>query len=116
MLKQADPATFAGILASISRIRSGAEGISLAGLVIFFHVCERDGIGIKELVFVSGFNESLVSRAVDRLSRRNKQSPRPLVRLARHPQDRRRRFVYLTEDGQGLREELVEILSRGGQP
>lgn len=110
MLKQADPAIFAAILASIAKVQSSAGGISLAGVIIFLHVCERDGIGIKELVFVSGFNESLVSRAVDRLGRGRKQNEPALVRIVQHPQDRRRRFVYLTEDGHALRDAIVEIL------
>lgn len=79
-------------------------------MIIFFHVCERDGIGIKELIFVSGFGESLVSRAVDRLGRGSEKDP-GLIRIVKHPEDRRRRFVYLTDKGHALREELVEMLS-----
>lgn len=78
---------------------------------MFFHVCERDGIGIKELIFVSGFGESLVSRAVDRLARGPGGGAAALVRVVKHPEDRRRRFVYLTDKGQALRDELVEMLS-----
>jgi DNA-binding MarR family transcriptional regulator len=78
-------------------------------VIVFFHVCERDGIGIKELIFVSGFSESLVSRAVDRLARDGSRSG--LVRVVKHPKDRRRRFVYLTEKGHALRDELAEMLS-----
>jgi|SRR5581483_11010574 len=100
---------FARILSAISKIQSSAGDISLPGAVIFFHVCECDGIGIKELIFVSGFSESLVSRAVDRLAG---DGSRPgLLRVVKNPKDRRRRFVYLTEPGHTLRDELAEMLS-----
>ena len=100
---------FTRILSAISKLQESAGDISLPGVIIFFHVCERDGIGIKELIFVSGFSESLVSRAVDRLARQDNQSG--LVRVVKHPKDRRRRFVYLTESGHALRHELAEMLS-----
>ena len=100
---------FTGILSAISQLQESAGDISLPGVIIFFHVCERDGIGIKELIFVSGFSESLVSRAVDRLARDDNRSG--LVRVVKHPKDRRRRFVYLTESGHALRHELAEMLS-----
>ncbi len=80
-------------------------------MIIFFHVCERDGIGIKELIFVSGFGESLVSRAVDRLGRGPEEGAPGLVRIVKHPEDQRRRFVYLTDKGHALRDELVDLLS-----
>ena len=100
---------FARILSAISKIQASAGDISLPGVIIFFHVCERDGIGIKELIFVSGFSESLVSRAVDRLAGGGRRSS--LVRVVKNPKDRRRRFVYLTEKGHALRDELAEMLS-----
>ena len=102
---------FARILSSISKIQNNAGDISLAGLIILFHVCEQDGIGIKELIFLSGFSESLVSRAVDRLVRNHGEDETGLIRVVKHPKDRRRRFVYLTEKGHVLRDRLVETLS-----
>jgi len=100
----------ARILSAISRIQDGAGDISLPGLIIFLHICEHDGIGIKELIFLSGFSESLVSRAVDRLARIRK-GEMGLVHVVRHLDDRRRRFIHLTEKGVALREELAAILS-----
>ena len=55
--------------------------------------------------------ESLVSRAVDRLARTHDNAGTGLVRIVKHPEDRRRRFVYLTDKGQDLRDELAEMLS-----
>jgi DNA-binding MarR family transcriptional regulator len=107
---QKNTPVFARILSSISQIQSSAGDISLAGLIIFFHVCERDGIGIKELIFLSGFSESLVSRAVDRLVRNHGENESGLIRVEKHAKDGRRRFLYLTEKGHGLRDRLVEML------
>jgi DNA-binding MarR family transcriptional regulator len=63
------------------------------------------------LIFVSGFGESLVSRAVDRLSRGAEAGAPGLVHIVKHPKDRRRRFVYLTDKGHALRDELIDMLS-----
>ena len=106
---QKDAPVFAKILSAISKIQGSAGDISLPGVIIFFHVCESEGIGIKELIFVSGFSESLVSRAVDRLAGDGGRSG--LVRVVKNPNDRRRRFVYLTEKGHALRGKLAEMLS-----
>ncbi|HWF65191.1 MAG TPA: MarR family winged helix-turn-helix transcriptional regulator [Rhizomicrobium sp.] len=100
---------FARILSAISKLQGSAGDISLPGVTVFFHICERDGIGLKELIFVSGFSESLVSRAVDRLAREGGRSG--LVRVVKNPKDRRQRFVYLTEKGHALRDQLAETLS-----
>jgi DNA-binding MarR family transcriptional regulator len=102
---------FATILSSISKVQSIVGDISLAGLTIFFHVCEHDGIGIKELIFLSGFSESLVSRTVDRLAHSHEDGALGLLHVVKYPEDRRRRFVYLTQKGHALRDELVEMLS-----
>lgn len=107
------------LLALIEAVRLSSRDVSLPGVVLFLHVCERDGISIKDLVYLSGYGESLVSRAVDRLrgvdgSGKLKELGGALVTVTRHPEDGRRRLVYLTEAGHALKQRISRALS--GQP
>jgi DNA-binding MarR family transcriptional regulator len=96
------------LLTVIEALRAACGDVSLAGVVLFLHVCEHDGISIKDLVFLSGYGESLVSRAVDRLSRTEKgDMGAALVRVTRHPGDGRRRLVHLTDAGLALRARIA---------
>jgi DNA-binding MarR family transcriptional regulator len=108
----------ARLLALIEAMRLSSRDVSLPGVVLFLHVCERDGIAIKDLVYLSGYSESLVSRAVDRLRGVNDGGKLTdlggaLVTVTRHPGDGRRRLVYLTEAGRALKERVERALSGG---
>ena len=104
----AEQGSCARLLALIETMRLSSREVSLPGIVLFLHVCEHDGISIKDLVYLSGYGESLVSRAVDRLHASDPPG-RPeglggsLVAVTRHPDDGRRRLVFLTEAGRALK-------------
>ncbi len=115
----AGPGPCARLLALIEAMRLSSRDVSLPGVVLFLHICERDGIAIKDLVYLSGYSESLVSRAVDRLrgtdgSAQLEDLGGALVTVASHPEDGRRRLVYLTEAGRKLKPRITRALS--GQP
>lgn len=115
----AEPGPCARLLALIAAVRLASRDVSLPGVVLFLHICEHDGISIKDLVYLSGYGESLVSRAVDRLrgasdSGNLKDLGGALVTVTRHPEDGRRRLVYLTEAGRKLKTRIMRALS--GQP
>jgi len=115
----AERGSCARLLALIETMRLSSRDVSLPGIVLFLHVCERDGISIKDLVYLSGYGESLVSRAVDRLrgaddSGRLEGFGGALVEVTRHPQDGRRRLVFLTEAGRALKLRIERVLA--GQP
>ncbi len=115
----AEPGQCARLLALIEAVRLSSRDVSLPGVVLFLHICERDGISIKDLVYLSGYSESLVSRAVDRLrgeggAGKLKDLGGALVTVTRHPEDGRRRLVYLTEAGRVLKARITRALS--GKP
>lgn len=115
----ADLGPCARLLALIEAVRLSSRDVSLPGVVLFLHICEHDGISIKDLVYLSSYGESLVSRAVDRLrgaegSAKLDELGGALVTVARHPEDGRRRLVYLTEAGRKLKTRITRALA--GQP
>lgn len=89
----------------IEAVQVSARDVSLPAVILFLHVCDHDGISIKDLVYLSGYGESLVSRAIDRLAAgtRRSGSGGALVAVKRHPADGRRRLVFLTEAGRTLK-------------
>jgi DNA-binding MarR family transcriptional regulator len=104
------------LLALIDAMRLSSRDVSLPGVVLFLHVCERDGISIKDLVYLSGYGESLVSRAVDRLRGVDEAGKLvdlggALVTVTRHPEDGRRRLVFLTEAGKRLKLRISRMLA-----
>jgi DNA-binding MarR family transcriptional regulator len=110
----ANLAPCARLLALIDAMRLTSRDVSLPGVVLFLHVCEHDGIAIKDLVYLSGYGESLVSRAVDRLRAGNDKLAElggPLVTVGRHPEDGRRRLVFLTEAGRRLKMRIDHALA-----
>jgi DNA-binding MarR family transcriptional regulator len=112
----AEAGSCARLLALIDSMRLSSRDVSLPGVVLFLHVCEHDGISIKELVYLSGYSESLVSRAIDRLrgigtERKLDDLGGALVTIARHPEDGRRRLVFLTEAGRALKARIGRALT-----
>lgn len=112
----AEQGSCARLLVLIETMRLSSRDVSLPGVVLFLHVCDRDGISIKDLVYLSGYGESLVSRAVDRLrgadgAGRLKDLGGALVSVTKHPQDGRRRLVFLTEAGRRLKLRIERILA-----
>ena len=85
--------------------------LRLETLILFLAVCENEGIGVKELVFICGLSDSMVSRTVDSLA-----GPGGLFTVQRHASDGRRRLVTLSQEGAALRDELSEILAQQGDP
>jgi hypothetical protein len=86
----AEPGSCARLLALIDALRVSSRDVSLPGVILFLHVCENDGIAIKDLVYLSGYGESLVSRAVDRLRGEGNVAGfgGALVTVSRHPASR----------------------------
>jgi DNA-binding MarR family transcriptional regulator len=109
----AEPGSCARLLALIDALRVSSRDVSLPGVILFLHVCENDGIAIKDLVYLSGYGESLVSRAVDRLRGEGNVAGfgGALVTVSRHPEDGRRRLVYLTEAGRALKARIDNALA-----
>lgn len=80
--------------------------LRLETLILFLAVCENEGIGVKELVFICGLSDSMVSRTVDSLC-----GDDGLLKVVRHATDGRRRLVFLSEAGVALLDEIKDILA-----
>jgi len=81
--------------------------LRLETLIIFLAVCVNEGIGVKDLVYICGLSDSMVSRAVDSLCRTESGE---LLAVVRHATDGRRRLVYLSENGRALAQEVEALL------
>jgi DNA-binding MarR family transcriptional regulator len=79
----------------------------LETLILYLAVCENEGIGVKELVYICGLSDSMVSRGVDSLCRSG-----GLLTVAHHATDGRRRLVFLSDEGKALLRELEDILTQ----
>ena len=87
------------LLQAVGATLARAPNLRLETLIIFLAVCENEGIGVKELVYICGLSESMVSRAVDNLCR---PEGGMLLTVVRHASDGRRRLVHLSEAGLAL--------------
>ena len=103
------------MLATISAFRQRNCDISLTSIVAFLHVCENEGVTVKELAYLCGVSEASISRSLQTLrlpsARGDGIVHHGLVRVFQHPDDGRRRIVYLTEDGCELRNAVDRTLS-----
>lgn len=81
--------------------------LRLETLIIFLAVCVNEGIGVKDLVYICGLSDSMVSRAVDSLC-----GPDGLLTVVRHATDGRRRLVYLSDRGTALQQEIHTVLAQ----
>ncbi len=100
------------LLQVLGTILKRTPNLRLETLIIFLAVCMNEGIGVKDLVYICGLSDSMVSRAVDSLCRPDGGM---LLALGRHDSDRRRRLVYLSDEGMALLRELKDILAPIGQ-
>lgn len=82
--------------------------IQLESMLVFFAVCESEGLTVKSLVHTSGLGESMVSR---RLSDLCSQERGQLLLMAQHPTDQRRRLVFLSQNGRKVLAQIEEAIA-----
>ncbi len=111
----ARPTPFKATLSSVGMLRAADKNIQLGSVIAFLHVCESEGMSIKVLAHLYGYSESSMSRYVHALAEPSKRGSAikhdGLVAIARHPDDSRRRLVFLTTDGRRLREAILSSKS-----
>lgn len=83
--------------------------IQLESMLVFFAVCESEGLTVKSLVHSSGLGESMVSR---RLSDLCSQQRGQLLLMAQHPTDQRRRLVFLSQNGRKLLAQIEDTVAK----
>lgn len=104
-------------LAAIELLRKACPAISFNEVLAFLYLCENEGVNIRELAQLTGFNDSCASRTARRLA--EKGAPfalapyLALVELRAQPTDRRGRTLFLTPLGRQLRDEIECIILDG---
>ena len=98
--------TFAKFSVALNTVSRRCEDDNLGCITVFLCVCEHNGICIKDIVHLCGLSEAKVSRSVEALRLSGRGS---LVDVHRHPTDGRKRLVFLTADGESLRDEMEHI-------
>lgn len=96
------------MLSALRMLLQKNRNMHLESILVFLRVCGNDGLSIKDLVYLCGLSESMVSRSVESLRAPNKGG---LVRIVQHPSDGRRRLVFLTEEGLRLRDEIGQTFA-----
>ncbi len=106
-----DLSAFEAILDCVGAFRAIDRDIQLGSIIAFLHVCDHEGVPIKNLAHHYGFSESSMSRYVHSLSASRGAVKRRLglVEIVSHPDDRRRRLVFLTAEGQNLKSKLRAV-------
>ena len=109
---RADYSAIESVLNCVAAFRSIDRDIQLGSIVAFLHVCEHEGVTIMDLAHHHGFSESSMSRYVHCLASRGAVKRRlGLVEIVYHPDDGRRRLVYLTAAGRQFKEKLHTALA-----
>jgi Transcriptional regulators len=103
MERTAQPDTALRLLAAIQLFHRIDPSIHLETIVVFLSASSHEGLSIKDLVFVCGLSQSMVSRAVESLTLPQHGA---LLDITSHPSDGRRRLVFLSKSGRELLAEL----------
>lgn len=98
--------TVARISAALNTVSQRCGDDSLGCISVYLCVCQHNGSCIKDIVHLCGLSEAKVSRSVEALRLVGTEG---LVDVRRHPIDGRKRLVFLTEDGEALRNEMEHI-------
>jgi DNA-binding MarR family transcriptional regulator len=104
---------FEAILDCVEAFRAIDRDIQLGSIIAFLHVCEHEGVPIKNLVHLYGYSESSMSRYVHVLASSHGAVKKKLglVEIVSHPDDRRRRLVFLTGTGKHLKDKLHGVMA-----
>ena len=102
--------TVARISAALNTVAQRCGDDNLGCITVFLCICDHNGSCIKDIVHMCGLSEAKVSRSVETL-----RLSGGLVDVHRHPTDGRKRLVFLTEAGEALRAEMVQIFKETKQ-
>ena len=103
------------ILAAIEAFREEGLPRSLSSLMLFLYICENEGLTVSELAYVAKVPVAKAARIVKLLSGESAEAPMPperaLFECRSSPQDRRLKFVHLTERGRRICDRLEILIS-----
>lgn len=101
------------LFAAVAAMRAACPRLTLRQAILFLYVCENEGLSLHELAFVSRVGDATTSRGVKMLSSDDPELiPAPLLSVRPHPGDRRIVLIYLTEQGEALKNEIGGAIER----
>jgi DNA-binding MarR family transcriptional regulator len=99
------------VLEAIETFRDLDGAVSLNSVVAFLTVCQREGVSMKELAFLTRMSDETASRAIRALEAPEAETAlRPalgLVEIVRGAADTRRRLIHLTDEGRRIRDQIA---------
>lgn len=99
------------VLEALELFRDLDAFVSLNGIVAFLTLCEREGVSMKELAFLTRMSEATASRAVRTLEEPTAPTALApglgLVEIVRSSADGRSRVVHLTRHGRDIKERIA---------
>ncbi len=113
------PANRERVLGALALARRVLPRASINAMLVFLHVCEREGLSMRELRYLTGMSDPMISRTSRGLVSRS--APGALapalgwldVRV--DPADRRSRTLHLTALGAELRDRLDDCGCAAGE-
>ncbi len=99
----------------IFRVRN--PGVTVNEIITFLRICDREGVSVQELAFLSGLAEPTASRSIRSFGPPGSEWARApacgLVKAFVNPADARSRVIYLTEEGRSVRDMLTALIAPG---
>lgn len=97
-------------LALFEYIQTMDKEFPLQYLICFYHIALEPGISVSALAKKANINLSTTSRIIGALSIwRANNKPYELITIKPHPNERRKKQLFLTKHGEGF---LAKLLSR----
>src|SRR3569832_1432229 len=86
------------------------------GMILFLYVCENEGLNVSELAYVADMQVATTARVVNILSGEGDESAlapdEALFEFRTSSEDRRLKFVHLSERGRRLRDRVEDIIAQ----
>jgi DNA-binding MarR family transcriptional regulator len=103
------------LLAAMEKFREYEFPLNTRAVLAFLYVCENEGLNTSELAYVSRMYVATAARLARILAGEDSDdanaTTQAVFEFKSSPDDKRFKFIYLTERGRKLRDELEEIIA-----
>jgi DNA-binding MarR family transcriptional regulator len=104
------------VLEALETFRALDTPRAFHGMILFLYVCENEGLNVSELAYVADMQVATTARVVNILSGDGDdnalQADDALFEFRTSPNDRRLKFVHLSERGRALRDRMERIIAQ----